>query len=403
MVQLLCWVVREHIMLKKCILISIYLIFLAFVVLFSCGQKLMARVSPLAALNVFSKEPTTQQKAQGRLFQVFKNGKVGFIDRTGKLVIPLKFPPFYFARFGREFSDGMARIQVDAGRSPTTAFTKYRYGYVDMSGTLAIPPQFEEAEDFSEGLAIVKMHTEREGYRTVQDRYGYIDKTGRMAIPAKFYAAGNFSEGLASFCEEGVGCGFMDHAGRMVFMLQAGLTAPSEFHDGLATVFITTTDNYGFIDHTGRLVYEGQFGSYPLFSKGIVLRLPNGKRGLIDQTGRMVMEITHPDAHYFQEGMAIIDENGKAGYVDLSGRVIIKPRYAMANNFSEGLAAVAVMDRRERLSWGYIDKAGRMVIPARFNLAGDFVESIAPVTIGVRSGYRNGYIDKTGRYVWRPS
>jgi hypothetical protein len=398
MVKMLCWVLREHIMLKKFTLVS-----LSFVVLFSCGQKMRASVSSLAALNVFSKEPTTQQKAPGRLFRVFKNGKVGFIDRTGKLIIPLKFPSFYFTRVGNEFSDGMARIQVDAGRSPLTAFTRYRYGYIDMTGTLTIPPQFEEAEDFSEGLAVVKVHTEREGYRTVQDRYGYIDKTGRMAIPAKFYAAGNFSEGLASFCEEGVGCGFMNHAGRMVFMLQAGLTAPSEFHDGLATVFITTTDNYGFIDHTGRLVYEGQFGSYPLFSKGMVLRLSNRKRGLIDQTGQMVMEITHPAAYYFQEGMAIIAENDKAGYVDLFGRVVITPRYTMANNFSEGLAAVAVTDRRGGLSWGYVDKAGHMVIPARFNLAGDFIEGIAPVTIGVRSGFRNGYIDKTGRYIWRPS
>lgn len=43
------------------------------------------------------------------------------------------------------FSDGLARIQIDQ-----------KTGYLDTAGRLVIPPQFEEAWDFVEGIALVK-------------------------------------------------------------------------------------------------------------------------------------------------------------------------------------------------------------------------------------------------------
>jgi hypothetical protein len=344
-----------------------------------------------------------------QLYPVLVKGKTGFINNAGKLVIPAQFDPGIFWIGGSDgkaatFSDGMARIMLKFGNSPTTSYPIYRYGYIDATGKVSIPPQYEEAEDFSEGLAAVKVSTWREGYRTTKDRYGYIDKTGQMVLPAKYYSAGSFSEGLANVCEEEAGCGYIDYKGQMAFKLPDGLTAPSEFHDGLATVLVLATGDYGFIDHAGRLVYEGQFGSYPIFSEGLVLNFPDGKRGLMDKTGQMVVEIKNRSAHYFQEGMALIEQEGKLGFIDLSGQIVVEPQFSGAKGFSEGLAAVEIKGR-----WGYIDKTGRMVIEPRFDLAGKFNGGIAAVTVGMinadvpQTRIRNGYIDKSGKYVWRPS
>src|ERR1700722_6391316 len=49
-----------------------------------------------------------------------------------------------------------------------------RVGYVGHDGTVSISPQFTEAEDFAEGLAVVRI---AEGNR---GGYGFIDKTGKV-------------------------------------------------------------------------------------------------------------------------------------------------------------------------------------------------------------------------------
>ena len=55
------------------------------------------------------------------------------------------------------------------------------------TGTYAISPQFEEAEDFSEGLASVKVGGE-------DGKWGFIDKTGKMVINPQFDEVRYFSE-----------------------------------------------------------------------------------------------------------------------------------------------------------------------------------------------------------------
>jgi len=44
-----------------------------------------------------------------------------------------------------------------------------KWGYIDNTGRIVIKPQFDEARDFSEGLARV----------TIDGKFGYIDKTGK--------------------------------------------------------------------------------------------------------------------------------------------------------------------------------------------------------------------------------
>jgi WG containing repeat len=56
-----------------------------------------------------------------------------------------------------------------------------------------IPPQFEFAGSFSQGLARVQL----------RNRIGYIDKTGKLVISPQFDDAGSFSEGLATIYSNG--------------------------------------------------------------------------------------------------------------------------------------------------------------------------------------------------------
>src|SRR5690349_22947927 len=66
-------------------------------------------------------------------------------------------------------------------------------GYIDKTGKVVIPAQFAEADDFSDGMAWVNG----------KDFFGYIDKTGHPVIDFKSLRLSGtrrrFSEGFAAF------------------------------------------------------------------------------------------------------------------------------------------------------------------------------------------------------------
>ena len=59
-----------------------------------------------------------------------------------------------------------------------------RWGFVDRSGQVKIAPQFEQAGPFTDGLAVV----------SVGGRAGYVDKAGKFVINPQFDSGAAFSE-----------------------------------------------------------------------------------------------------------------------------------------------------------------------------------------------------------------
>jgi len=93
---------------------------------------------------------------EGSLYPVMVNGKWGYIDKTGKIVIDPQFDGAY------NFSEGLAAVKVGD-----------KWGYIDKTGKIVIDPQFYWADSFSEGLALVRVGEIKPG------KWGYIDNTGR--------------------------------------------------------------------------------------------------------------------------------------------------------------------------------------------------------------------------------
>jgi hypothetical protein len=57
-----------------------------------------------------------------------------------------------------------------------------KWGYIDKTGRLIIPFKFDGAGNFSEGLAAV----------SIKDKTGYIDKTGKFVISPRFISGFSF-------------------------------------------------------------------------------------------------------------------------------------------------------------------------------------------------------------------
>jgi hypothetical protein len=295
----------------------------------------------------------TKKKTCPDLWPVQQDNKWGYLDKTGKLIIPFKFDG------AGDFSEGLAAVSL-----------KEKTGYIDKTGKFVIPPQSYAGHSFSEGLAIVVLGPfDQKGERLLY-KYGYINRSGNMVIQPReaeslkwlsyYYKALAFSEGLAAV-EQKDKSGYMDKVGRQV--IPARYNDVQHFSEGLAAVMIE--DKYGYIDRSGKMVIPPQF----------------------------------TDAGPFAEGLASINSNGNQwGYIDKSGKLVInKEEFVVARGFSEGLAAVMVKNDK----YGFIDKTGTFVIPPQFDRVGDFSEGLAPVNPVIDASWPGNlaYINQKGEMV----
>ena len=123
-------------------------------------------------------------------------GHLGFLDTNGNVVIK---PDTYEVPLGEgpiisSFSEGMCQV-----------FKGGRLAYIDKNGKEINLSQFRSGGDFSDGMAWV-----------ADDDWkcGYVDKTGKLVIPCKYDFAGQFGEGLA-FVNQDNQLAIIDHKGTL--------------------------------------------------------------------------------------------------------------------------------------------------------------------------------------------
>lgn len=110
----------------------------------------------------------------------WNDGKCGYIDQFGKEITSFEYdvPKAGYGWICRS-SEGLACIKKDG-----------KYGYIDCTGKMVIATEYDWVHPFSEGLADVK----RDG------KMGFIDQLGEVIIPFEYdstYGFEGFVEGLA--------------------------------------------------------------------------------------------------------------------------------------------------------------------------------------------------------------
>jgi len=189
-----------------------------------------------------------------------------------------------------------------------------KWGYIDANGEFAIPPQFDEAGPFSEGLAAVEQNK----------RTGYVDSNGRFVVQPKYFDAGPFKEGFAW----------------VVTRKPFNLFGSGEYG-------VPLFGRITYIDRTGReILHSFSAEGFRDFSEGLALVRPGNTAGGC---------------------------RGKVGYLNTKGEWGINPQFDEARDFSEGLAAVNQGAKcHSGGKWGYIDKNGKTPIPFKYDYAGQF-------------------------------
>lgn len=168
-------------------------------------------------------------------------------------------------------------------------------------------------------------------------------------VRKKYSRWGEFSEGLA-WVQDHIGLyGYVNQEGEEVIPCQYG--SANDFHDGLAFVFSSTSDQRFFIDQKGKVKIKvaKKIISVSNFHDGLVrIQSKNRLFGYMNQEGKVVISCQYDEATDFENGFAVACLNkfdGGLYLIDTFGTV--KKRIQCAtmnskNSLRNGIVPIAV-------------------------------------------------------------
>ncbi len=214
-------------------------------------------------------------------------------------------------------------------------------GFIDTAGNETIPPIFEEAEDFSEGLAIA----------TEDEKYGYINKNGQWAINAVYDEAEAFQNGVA----------------------------------------IVRVNKRSFVvDRTGTVISD-EFDEINNFSEGLAVVKKGGKYGAVNRLGNVIIPLEYDKLGDFSEDHAWFQRDGKYGILDRQNYITVNNEYDWVDNYGEFIRV------KKNSGYGVIDKNNQVIISFNYDRIENYSNEIF---ILIKNG-KYGFADKSGcMYTW---
>jgi hypothetical protein len=227
--------------------------------------------------------------------------KWGFLDTRGQLAIPAKYDKV------TQFHSGFATAQID----------KLFYT-LDESGIehLVDLPDLADLNNFSEKLA---------SFKTAGGLVGYIDGSGNVAIPAQFQNAGDFFGGLA-WAKNNLGLvGYIDSKG--VWTIQPQFTAGKDFNAESGIARVKTADKWAYVNKAGEIIYMNDSEIIEDFSDGLARGKKNEKFGYFNDKGEWAIQPQFDGARDFKNGYAAVKKGELWGVIDKTGKLVIEPKF----------------------------------------------------------------------------
>lgn len=218
--------------------------------------------SPVALLDkkgnktadLFAYQAVLASEFKSGLLPAQKNGKVGYINDKGKIVIAFDYQPMNGKTWARGVSDGRIIIKQQGA-----------LGVIDTKGNIIVAPNpsFISISDFQGGKATIKEG--RNSYHILKDGTPLTHQPTSVPTPSNQQVTKTTMKKLTPHQQDGK-WGFVDETGTAMIIYTFDEVKP--YSEGLAAVRVS--DNWGFIDMGGNLVIDFRFSK-----DGFVLESPH--------------------------------------------------------------------------------------------------------------------------------
>ena len=308
----------------------------------------------------------------------------GFIDQTGKMVIPAVYEQVY------AFSCGWALVVSEDKECL----------FIDEKGKIGKSLDAEQLDDVCFYYNKLRV---RSG-----EFYAMWDNKFKEVIPASYVRLGSATkDGLIAFCNDKnskTAWGYLNNKGEIVISPQ--FTQAGDFKDGIAVVSVPNDSqfSFGLINTQGEYLIEPQKYILVNLGSGLVSRMTgDGESDVLDKTGTILSKVKYNGFGDFSEGLARFVRNGKYGYINASCEEVMPPIYTNTRDCYDG-----VMWVRESLDtpWKLISKKGETILNLQEEESPytDFHNGLALVISNNESTYTITYrwINKNGetKYTW---
>lgn len=305
-------------------------------------------------------------KAQN-LIPFKSEGKIGFKDTTGKVVIE----PNY--KYPDNFHDGLLSAVIDKKK-----------GYVDITGKIVIPFIYENTTNFYKGFAAVQLN------KTVF----IIDKTGKQIKKLKYNSLTFSSKDVANVGLDG-------KEGRIEIMTGKEIIPP--IYDYIHRFGINLIakvrqgQKWGVINKAGGVIVPIQYDGINMLNNNIYKVQVSEKYGVVDLDLKLIPELKYDYMEDYpdDEGFIMVKTAGKCGFLNNLGKELTPLKYDFVRKFTEGYATVFREGR-----WYFLNKSGEE-FPIVYNGKENF-ENVSGLMNGfcmVKFKGKKGFIDKNTKLV----
>ena len=276
-------------------------------------------------------------------YPVEKNGKWGFVDDKGKLVVEYRYD------FVDAFYEGASQVGMGD-----------HVGFINKKGQPVLPIEYDDAGEYNQGFVWL----ERGG------KYGLADHLGHVVLPISYEDVGSFSNRRVYVQKDGL-YGYYDDSLRLVIPHQFNYATGFEAERAM----VQMGELYGVIDPIGNWVIQPHYDWLELDREDHTIKVrKEDKFGLLSWNGDTLIAPEYDRLGVVSEGRILFVNEGKYGYMDSLGKVVIEPKYddrpGVDNYalFENGAAKYFSIEKK----YGLIDTIGDKVFPAIFEDVGSY-------------------------------